>query len=835
MTTMSQKISLSISQALFTFFLLILFFTVLNGYALNLIFKSANPWLVLIGIIVEIIILLILGQRFLAIENDAFELGSFLLVIMGVWLYFIAPSLPTLLPPTQSSDAVRVYLQMLFTVPEGKLVNWYPAGGTFVAAMFSNWLGIAPLRILHPIAASFIALTAGAIYGIACSLLREQRWGKIAALFAPALLFAPWSYFVGIINWEQFFFAQAFSQLFVVAAMWYTANYAQQPHWIFASLIGASLVGAVTAYPIFVALPFALFALVVLGQAIRARNKSALVVLGIFAALMVGIAIALQLSGILELQSAKVSATSNVGEGGVANPSLETLGGLVFLFLALIGAPLAWRNGTWGKTILALVAAWGLQYLAMMISQPFLQLSGYRVDKTFYVLIFPLALLATLPLAWAFTQISSRLQTLRANTAFASTSIIVIILVIVLRPPVFFSPFTESELQVASWAKQNLDTYQINFIDSSNLRSYWLAMGLWHETLPNEWFQWMPAGVKLGPPTFAEWLTDSDWPRWLFVRDVNTQAISPARVIYQNGTSAIIEKATQPLDAPTPTHISRRYFNTAIKLLGYDLPRTTFKPGETITTTTFVESIYPPPQTVGWRFELVDQTQHIVTTIAADPFANKFPLQRWSPGRYAQDKWVIVIDPSLPPGMYDLQLGLFRRQDGKELSAWFTDPITGAVLTNKKPPESAVLTSIKILAPSPSAAELRAATTLEARIGDSFMLSRYTLQFDSAARTAHLTLYWQDIVKTDKSYTAFVHILDSSNQVVAQKDAEPFDGNYPTSIWDAQEIIKEQYALSIPADARGPFSIEIGMYSKPDFKRLPVGNEDRILLRDIIK
>jgi hypothetical protein len=75
--------------------------------------------------------------------------------------------------------------------------------------MFSHWLGWAPLRVLHLTAASFVALSAGAVYGVTCALLPRRRVSRIAALLAPALLFVPWSYFAGIIDGEQYFFAQA--------------------------------------------------------------------------------------------------------------------------------------------------------------------------------------------------------------------------------------------------------------------------------------------------------------------------------------------------------------------------------------------------------------------------------------------------------------------------------------------------------------------------------------------------------------------------------------------------------------------------------------------------
>ncbi len=840
-----RKVSISISQALFTFIFLAFFFTLLNGYLQNIVAGyRANTWLVFAGVVIELAIALWFARRHVVVERDPLELAGFLVVVVGAWLYFVVPSLPTLLPATSSSDAVRVYQQVLFSYPEGKLVSWYPAAGAFLVAMFSHWLAWAPLRVLNFTAASFVALAAGAVYGMTCALLPKKRLSKIAALAAPAFLFVPWSYFAGIINGEQYFFAQALAQLFVLAALWYTASYADQPAWIFAALIAAALLATVAAYPIFAALPLALFALVVfarVGAEVRRtahvrRTFGALAALGGLVALLVLAAIVLQYAGILELVTAKISATSDVGAGGVASTSLENLGGPIFLLLALIGIPLAWRANATGQVVIGFLIAWLAQFAALLSVQPFLQISGYRVDKTFYSLIFPLASLAALPLARAAERVTRRVH---ISSRVAAAGFIGIVLVIggsvaVMRPPQFDAPFTESELQTALWAKENLDTNQISFTDSSTIRAYWLAFGLWRETLPNEWFQWIPAGTKMGPPTFDEWLRDPAWPHWIFLSDVNAQPLAPAQVIYRNGASAIAQKDVPTITAPAPARRAVWYFGSTIKLLGYDLPRVNFSPGETVTLTTYAESIYPPPVTAGWRMELVDHTGAVAAQVTGDPFANKYPLQRWPPGQYARDEWSLPLDVRLAPGAYTLQLGLYGRVDGKEFPARIADPASGALIPNRPSLDAAPLTKIKVPVAPPWAKELDVATPLQVRVGDAFMLARYALQFDAATRSVHLALYWQDLSKTENDYTVFVHVLDANGKIVAQKDAPPLDGAYPTSIWDAQEIVKDAYALAIPADARAPFSIEIGMYSPVNLKRLPVGSDDHIILPNVL-
>lgn len=830
---MPKQSSLSISLALFTLAILLFFFTALNGYILNLIGGyRANVWLVTLGVLAEFAAIYFFARHRVVVELDPLELAGFLVTVFGVWIYFIAASLPTLLPPTQSEDAVRVYLQVLYTFPEGKLVNWYPAAGTFFVAVLSHWLGWEPLRVLHPTAALFLALSAGAVYGMTCALLRPLpplvRGAKggfelLLALLAPALLFVPWSYFAGIIDGEQYFFAQAFAQLFTLAALWYTMNYARQPNALHAALIGVALLGTVMAYPIFVGLPFGLFTLVVLVRTLRGAGRRTLVPLGILIALLLVVAIVLDRGGILELSTAQISASSGVGVGGVANPSLDSFGGVLFLLVALIGIPLAWRANSDGKTLVALLIVWILQYVALVTLQPILKISGYRVDKTFYILVFPFAMLAVLTLAW----VASRIALPRRALAVSWVGVVValIALVSIFRPPQYFAPFTESELQAAQWAQKNLDTYQISYLDPLTIRAYWLAFGIWGETLPNEWYQWIPEGTKLGPSSFQEWLSDPGWPAWILVPDVNVLGSAPVQVVFQKGNTVIAQKNVGAIKPTVPTHISRWHYESIINLIGYDLPREKIAPGDTLTFATLTESIYPPSVTVRWRAMLVDRNERVVSQMERDPFDNKYPVQRWPQGKSAREDWSLPIPADAAPGAYELRLGLLMRDSGEWRSAW---PILSDGL--RPPVYNVPIARVKIPVSPPSEEELRAAKQIDARMGENFTLASYVLNVDRAARRVHLTLYWRCISKTSTDYTVFVHLLDSAGKIVAQMDRFPVNGFYPTSIWDAPETIKDEYDLTIPADVSTPLTLELGMYSQPSLKRLPAGDSDHIVL-----
>jgi hypothetical protein len=168
---------------------------------------------------------------------------------------------------------------------------------------------------------------------------------------------------------------------------------------------------------------------------------------------------------------------------------------------------------------------------------------------------------------------------------------------------------------------------------------------------------------------------------------------------------------------------------------------------------------------------------------------------------------------------------LFRRVDGELIDATPIFSISAADSMSYAP-----LATIKIPIAPPRAEELRAATALPARVGDQFALTNYALDADRAANRIRLTLYWQSVAKSEDDYTVFVHLLDASGNIVAQRDAPPRGGAYPTSIWDVGEMVKDEYALTIPANARGPFSLIVGMYSPLTQKRLPIGNRDHIVI-----
>jgi hypothetical protein len=62
-------------------------------------------------------------------------------------------------------------------------------------------------------------------------------------------------------------------------------------------------------------------------------------------------------------------------------------------------------------------------------------------------------------------------------------------------------------------------------------------------------------------------------------------------------------------------------------------------------------------------------------------------------------------------------------------------------------------------------------------------------------------------------------VLDENGALIGQRDGQPFDGDYPTGLWEAGERIRDVRALSLPPAAR---HVRIGWYDHQTGQRLPV-------------
>lgn len=190
----------------------------------------------------------------------------------------------------------------------------------------------------------------------------------------------------------------------------------------------------------------------------------------------------------------------------------------------------------------------------------------------------------------------------------------------------------------------------------------------------------------------------------------------------------------------------------------------------------------------------------------------------WQPGDTWTETYTLVIPQDAEiQRVYWLTAGLYMAQTQARLPAYDAagneiTPIIGRIAVNGTPtvmPEIAYQFDDMIGLTAPE-------TTV--------MDDKVTLCFS-----------WVALAKSAEDYNFFVHLLDTTNTIIAQHDGQPHDGRYPTGAWRVGETIAE--CVTIIVNAAQIKNIALGLYRLPDFTRLHVidnaGNmlpEDKILL-----
>lgn len=201
------------------------------------------------------------------------------------------------------------------------------------------------------------------------------------------------------------------------------------------------------------------------------------------------------------------------------------------------------------------------------------------------------------------------------------------------------------------------------------------------------------------------------------------------------------------------------------------------------------------------------------------PVASLYPSHLWAPGAIQRDPWRLDLPLGLPPGEYRLSVGLYRAADGRRLDVLSANGAAQGTEFDLGP-----ISVAKERLPM-DASTLPIQRRLDANLDNQVDLLGANLGQASLApgKTLDVTLFWRARRDLDADYTVFLQLLDSAGKLWAAEDATPLQGRYPTSRWQAGEVVRDPHTLTLAADAPdGAYRLVAGLYRSSDRQRLPL-------------
>ncbi len=315
------------------------------------------------------------------------------------------------------------------------------------------------------------------------------------------------------------------------------------------------------------------------------------------------------------------------------------------------------------------------------------------------------------------------------------------------------------------------------------------AFGLFFSIGLDEWVRRVPA--RLVRSRLSGW---GAWAAALLF-------ILPVAVLILNTLPAYARPAllsAQDLaQAPLPAQAN---FADRLALRGYGIERRVFKPGEILSMALYWQALAPMTESYRVFLHLIGVNDRAGGGVDVIPGRGAFPTVYWKPGDAYRDEIRLPIPSNALPGKYSIEVGLYP-----------VGKVGDRMTVVESGDDRLILGQVKIAPREPAVSSPQ--VPVRATFGGLAALNGYDARREGD--TVTIALVWQSVAPFDRDYKVFVHLLGADGSIVAQADRMPQDGNYPTSIWEPGEQVRDVYELALPEGTTGACRFAVGLY-RPD-------------------
>ncbi|MEO8394983.1 MAG: glycosyltransferase family 39 protein [Chloroflexota bacterium] len=236
--------------------------------------------------------------------------------------------------------------------------------------------------------------------------------------------------------------------------------------------------------------------------------------------------------------------------------------------------------------------------------------------------------------------------------------------------------YPDSRVALRQWADLNLTPGTV-LVGSDNHKTF---NPFWGGIEGQHWFDWIISD-DISSQSVETWRKDHgisyavlDEAKWLQLQQssVGQQYLSQM-LLLRNFTST---------DAPNRgpdmvvfrlwgmQHLTGIHFRGGIDLAGYDLDRDTLAPGDNLTLTFYWHASETPPENDSLFVHLLPQNKEdLIAQVDSAPARPERPTSTWTDGSETliSQPFTLTIPAATPPGIYDLQIGLYNYLTGVRL------------------------------------------------------------------------------------------------------------------------------------------------------------------------
>lgn len=310
------------------------------------------------------------------------------------------------------------------------------------------------------------------------------------------------------------------------------------------------------------------------------------------------------------------------------------------------------------------------------------------------------------------------------------------------------------------------------------------------------------------------WATAESDPEGIMERWLNRHAYK-ALDVWEGNVRFLIYASPRHDQPPAFSASVNAQVGEAIWLREFAIWTPEVVPGEVVQVRLTWEATRPLDRRYKVSLQLLGPGDRLVAQRDTEPVGGDRPTTSWQPGERIEDNYGILVPLATPPGAYRLIAAVYDPDTGQRLpvqqdgdrSDRVELPVQVRVRRPLSPPPAEVLPvqhrtderwdSLRLLGYDAYRRGYRHAPDQPVPPGD----------------FVHLTLYWQALEKPSGRWRATISLVDAWGNVVASMTDDLAGPDYPTTLWEAKDVVRGEFDLYIPPEVKpGTYGLRIQLW-----------------------